>query len=89
MLRMGLKCPHSLSKQAENYILASDWQYYDILDIPPSEGAKEPTTKIHLSGDSCGAQPKYFLFPTNGPKMSSFIVKTSRELHFGFRLAIL
>ena len=42
MLQMGLKCPHLLSKQAENYILASDWQYYDILDIPPSEGAQGP-----------------------------------------------
>ena len=42
MLQMGLKCPHLLSKQAENYILASDWQYYDILDIPPSEGVRAP-----------------------------------------------
>ena len=47
MLQMGLKCPHLLSKQAENYILASDWQYYDILDIPPSEGAQGPPPPPH------------------------------------------
>ena len=68
MLQMGLKCPHLLSKQAENYILASDWQYYDILDIPPSEGAQGPPPPPHTP------ELKFLIWPSSGPDQYKFIL---------------